>query len=557
MNNVFRMVCSASIALVIGCAPNFQNAGGSSQQGNGVVMGKVLDMLGHPAAKAVVSLYPAEYDPVRDAALPQYSTDTTDSSGRYELGAPESARKYNIVVSAVGANAAALMQGVTVHGDTTPVADLKVTSPGDVFVTLPDNADRINGYVYIPGTGAYARLGSSGNQVELKAVPAGIISRISYCAGNNSQPQVIRYSVPVQSGAGVTVFNPGWRFARLLYLNTTASGANVASDVENFPALIRLTSANFDFSQAQANGADIRFTKTDNAFLPYEIERWDSAAGRAEIWVRVDTVRGNNDNQSITMYWGSASAADSSNGDAVFDTANGFQGVWHLAEGGNATAFDATINHYNGTPAGMTSAIAGIIGQAQQFNGSSSSITMPNTAAGKLDFPENGTYSMSLWVCADTIDTLWHAIAGKGHEQYYMQYKCFGKNKATWEFVEFHDQKGWEYCEDSTPPAPGPKQWLYLVGVRSGTSQRLYVNGEPVIDTAALMPGSYARNAGDNFSIGRYERSVNIPYYQGWSYFKGSVDEVRVSRGAPTADWIKLCYMNQKSDDALVVFDQY
>jgi hypothetical protein len=92
--------------------------------------------------------------------------------------------------------------------------------------------------------------------------------------------------------------------------------------------------------------------------------------------------------------------------------------------------------------------------------------------------------------------------------------------------------------------------------VRSGTSQRLYINGERVVDTAALMPGSYARNNGDDFSIGRYGHSVIIPYYQGWSYFKGRIDEVRVSSGALTADWIRLCYMNQKSDDKLVVFKQ-
>jgi len=200
------------------------------------------------------------------------------------------------------------------------------------------------------------------------------------------------------------------------------------------------------------------------------------------------------------------------------------------------------------------SAVEGAIGPARSFNGSSSYLSMPNTAAGRLNFQEDDEYSMSLWVYADTIDTIWHAIAGKGHEQYYMQLKCMGGNRATWEFVEFQDQRGWEYTEDSTPPAPGAKQWLYLTGVRSGTSQRLYINGVRLVDTAALMPGSYARNSADFFSIGRYGHSVVIPYYQGWSYFKGRVDEVRVSRGAQTADWIRLSYMNQKAGGALVVF---
>jgi hypothetical protein len=37
-------------------------------------------------------------------------------------------------------------------------------------------------------------------------------------------------------------------------------------------------------------------------------------------------------------------------------------------------------------------------------------------------------------------------------------------------------------------------------------------------------------------------------------YFDGSIDETVVSYTARSADWIKLCYMNQKAQDALVKF---
>ncbi|MBN1306693.1 MAG: LamG domain-containing protein, partial [Chitinispirillaceae bacterium] len=127
---------------------------------------------------------------------------------------------------------------------------------------------------------------------------------------------------------------------------------------------------------------------------------------------------------------------------------------------------------------------------------------------------------------------------------------------ATWEFVEFQDGRGWEYTEDSVPPAPGAGEWVYIVGVRSGSSQRLYINGVKTVDTAGLMAGAYGRNTGDDFTIGRHGRSVTIPHYQGWSYFNGRIDEVRVSRMAPDDDWIRLCYMNQKTDDALVAFGE-
>ena len=46
------------------------------------------------------------------------------------------------------------------------------------------------------------------------------------------------------------------------------------------------------------------------------------------------------------------------------------------------------------------------------------------------------------------------------------------------------------------------------------------------------------------------------PGTNNWSpyFFKGMVDEVRISNIALSADWIKLCYMNQRIDDKLVIF---
>src|SRR4051812_10466453 len=79
-----------------------------------------------------------------------------------------------------------------------------------------------------------------------------------------------------------------WTRGTDVILNTSSSGANVGSTQNNFPVLVRLTSANFPFSQAKGNGRDIRFAKADGSPLPFEIERWDSARAQADIWVRTD-----------------------------------------------------------------------------------------------------------------------------------------------------------------------------------------------------------------------------------------------------------------------------
>ena len=89
---------------------------------------------------------------------------------------------------------------------------------------------------------------------------------------------------------------------------------------------------NFDFGQAGSDGADIRFTKPDNSFLSFEIERWDPGLKLAEVWVRIDTIRANDTSQYIKMYWGNDIAQQESSDTAVFGTRYGWAGVWHLAE---------------------------------------------------------------------------------------------------------------------------------------------------------------------------------------------------------------------------------
>ena len=85
---------------------------------------------------------------------------------------------------------------------------------------------------------------------------------------------------------------PAWKYSKQLYLNTTATGADVSGTVTDFPVLVRLNSGTFNFAEAKVNGDDIRFTKSDGLTpLLYEVEQWDATAGQAAVWVKVDTVR--------------------------------------------------------------------------------------------------------------------------------------------------------------------------------------------------------------------------------------------------------------------------
>ena len=121
-----------------------------------------------------------------------------------------------------------------------------------------------------------------------------------------------------------------WKNSGSMYIVTTPNGANLPASAseKDFPLLVRLHKDFFDFSQANPHGEDIRFSAKGKP-LAYQIERWDASAGNAAIWVRIPTIKGN-DQQAIKMHWGNDKASSESNGEQVFQTSHGFAGVWHL-----------------------------------------------------------------------------------------------------------------------------------------------------------------------------------------------------------------------------------
>jgi PKD repeat protein len=341
-------------------------------------------------------------------------------------------------------------------------------------------------------------------------------------------------------------FTP-WIYSGVIKLNTTAAG--VTTNVTNFPVLIRLTSANFNgFSIALAGGADIRFSKSDGVTpLNFQIQRWDATNRVAEIWVKVDTVYGSNSTQSIKMYWGNASAAQASSGPAVFDTTNGFQGVWHLSEATNATALDATINGYNGTPGGATvpADVAGVIARAKYFDGASSSFVMNNTASGKLNFPQSGTYTLSAWANPSVLGAsgIFSDICNKSDLQYNL---CINDQPTgnTWEMTEFESNVGWQSTRSTA--AAVVNAWHYITGIRNGANQYMYVDGVLVGSTIVPTANAVARDETRNVGVGALTNTTIS------DWFHGTIEEVRMENTARSADWVKLCFQNQQATQALV-----
>jgi hypothetical protein len=538
---IFIVICSA---FFYRCSSDNLAGGGTEDVNTRVVTGKVFNPDGLAASQAQVQLIPANHDPVRDSNLVLLK-DTTNDNGEYCFVLTETG-EYNAQIVEINTRTRAMTPNENVHFDTTVFPSVVLEKPGNIKVPLSEHTTTDNGYIYIPGTTIYSLLKSDSAHVILDSVPVNTLSDIVYSTATDvTEKTVLRFNVLVKSNETTIVSNPGWAYCRTLILNTSSTGADVAGTVTNFPILVRLTDNNFEFNQAQKNGDDILFSKQNDIFLAHEIEEWDESKKRAFIWVKVDTVKGNNSEQSILMYWGNKDAPASSRSTAVFDTASGFQGVWHMGQDGNTTIFDATANHFDGTPSGMNaqSLVEGMIGGAQRFDGVSSYISLSGTADSKLDFPQNSNYTLSAWVYTekiDTTDTTTQYIISKSNRSYNLLLSGYRK----WEIYDVEDGIGLQsiYVE------PTEKEWKLLTGVCKGDDMRLYVDGV-CMDSIREIVSGVPHDGSFDVQIGKRSDSD-------YGYWFGMIDEVRLMNVALSADWIKLSFMNQRKDDKLIVFEE-
>ncbi len=538
-----------TLFLTIGCTQNL--AGATTETTNGVA-GVIQNSDNTPASKIIVKLFPDNYDPIFDSSLSASFIDTTDVDGSYCFKEVNSGR-YVIVARDRNAKTSVLLKNIIVKDDSlTAISKGTLKKSGSILARF-SNSFASKGYVYIPGTDIYALIGDD-HSVLLDNVPSGIITSVILSTGND-KVNILRDQIIVESGTTTTINFPLWKYSRQIGLNTTTSGAGVYGNVYNFPVLIRLNSGNFNFLQARNDGGDLVFTSKAAKILPHQIERWDVASQCAEIWVKVDTVVGDNSAQSIFMYWGNATETLDDKR-IVFDSSDGYQGVWHMGSGVEGLVHDATVNKYNGISSDQTDTkiAKGAIGNCRVFDGISDYITMPNTAQSKINFSENGFYTICAWVFLDTSDNLSHCVLSKGYEQYYLRSSYISKSIATnsplWEFVEFGEINKWQVTNS---PA-SIKQWVQMVGVRQGSRQLLYCNGVVVDSTIDIWPNAVSRSDINDLYIGRFSKEISIPISEGYCYFRGGIDEVRILSRAQSADWVRLCYMNQRSDDHLVEF---
>ncbi len=515
---------------------------GTSEQGNARVVAIACRSDGQPASGATVRIRPAGYvTKVSVNNRPKSSIDLkTDSLGSVTIDSLPTG-SYSIEITDEFKEAFLLKCDISETGSEQIIT---VTDTLQPFASLKGkvdfNSNNNSHFIQVEGLERLVAVDSSGNYC-LSDLPYGTYTIRIVSIDSTITPAIIK-DIVVDQGRVTLAPYTGWIFSKNVFLNTTLSGTDINENVNNFPVLIRLSESNFNFDEAKGNGDDFRIfrSETDTSSIPFAIENWDSVGGSAEIWVKIDTIYANCIRHYFTLKWGNPAAQSvNSDGAAVFDTASGFKGVWHLGKPVDAIVKDQTSNSFNGI-ATATATVPGIIGMAQSFNGESSEISISGPAIDHLNFDENSTFTVSAWVRIDTIDSLFHGIVFKSNFQYGLQLRPANQ----WEFMHFKDKSGWEMSRATAETG----SWQHLTGVCNGTKQFLYVNGICVDSSILSVPNNTTLATDQPLEIGHCPDGGKDPD----RFFKGTIDEVRVAGIAYSAEWIKLVYLNQKEADELI-----
>ena len=331
-----------------------------------------------------------------------------------------------------------------------------------------------------------------------------------------------------------------WSHSKAVLINTASTGASISENVYRFPLLVLLDSVQFDFSAALPDGRDIRFSKSGGTRLNYEIEQWSS--GRAAVWVLVDTVFGNSASPQITMHWGNTGAPDFSSARQVFDTASGFEGVWHLSR--PAPYRDATLNSNSGINNGTINA-DGRIGAARYFDGIAYASVEHNTSL------EPSGLSLSCWFKTDGVQVPISKLINKGEAGIpYQSYTLEIRKEGTAGFQTARQDSTADLLQSSLQV--DDDAWHFLAATFDAATGKslLYLDGDIVDSSVNLLPIQYYSAQPYPLMFGRQWQES----HQGRqaTRFKGWLDEPRLSSTVRTDAWFKLCWENQRSGSTLV-----
>ena len=173
-------------------------------------------------------------------------------------------------------------------------------------------------------------------------------------------------------------------------------------------------------------------------------------------------------------------------------------------------ANDSSGNGNDGTVREGVSYTVGVSGKAASFDGTSSYISLGHNNPIQVDQPS----SYSIWVRSQDIRYtplyLYHEGGGSSH--FYL-----GENRE----IYFHTRGDEKWNRTQSTSAYQVGQWIHIVGVFTGSENKLYING--------VLENSIPNNKLENRNYSGIHSGNAIAAHGGEThFFKGEIDELRI-----------------------------
>jgi len=318
---------------------------------------------------------------------------------------------------------------------------------------------------------------------------------------------------------------PGFTYRKKI----TIDNSLIDTNLNNFPILIKLNNSNFDFSKTQVTGNDIRFASIDSQVVfSHEKELYDPLNNEAEYWVKIPSISSDDDTEFF-IYYSSESSLDTSAPSSVWSS--NYKLVWHLKDLNNSIVADSTSYFNQGNKASFNNPleVSSLITKGQFFSSNSYITSNPSDS-----FNLGQSLTLSNWFnCSPfSMGTISSATGGRMINFHRVSPGTTIATVVGSDGLGYYNSGALTFKSDGVNPCDN--NWhLATLTLDSSGNLRLYKDGFLVVS-----------GSGGSVSYSNYP--LHIGSYDGSSrFFKGTLDEVKISDIARSDAWIKAEYYSE------------
>ncbi|NOT67545.1 MAG: DUF2341 domain-containing protein [Methylophilaceae bacterium] len=311
-----------------------------------------------------------------------------------------------------------------------------------------------------------------------------------------------------------TLVHATWNEAWTARNKVVVNAATVTEALTAVPVVLRLHSGNFDFTNANADGSDLRFIAADDKTeLKYHIEKFDALNELAVIWVQLPKLDAADKEAHFWLYSGNDKATASADSKATWDAHT--VAAFHFAEKALFQDSSATGLVASGE---ISVQKAALLGEAAVFTGKP--FVIPTNPA--ISRAAGAGYTWSAWIKPASLpqsaslynqsDAIHLKLDGQQLSLHIGAKTITGGEikAAVWQQVAFSMEGG--------------KASIFVNGIEVGTGDA------PVADAASDI------KIGDGFN--------------------GEMDELEIAKVARSTGWLKLAASAQGMDSQLLKVEE-